>query len=95
MTTELEAQPAQLSPAVDQLLIDLAEMDIVFDVYWRRIDQLEAENKELKATVTKAIDELISLRGVHYDCDDIQPFEEQDRDRIDALIAAARGMVKL
>jgi len=50
MTSELEA----LTPAVEQLLIDLAEMDVAFDVLTRRIDTLEAENAALKAPVSKA-----------------------------------------
>jgi len=193
MTTELEALP----PAVDQLLIDLAEMDIVFDVLKRRIDELEAENeafkvdlaesnkrhetlaavldrnvkligvhidegrwsmitsaagmgellglcfqkimddigaknyleihldnaatdstycvtlqrksgitpgqknikleaeiKALKAVTTEVIEELASLRKLHYDVDDVQSHEIEDQDSIDALIAVAREMVK-
>ena len=43
---------------------------------------------------TEVIEELASLRKLHFDADDIQSHEIEDQDSIADLIAAARGMVK-
>jgi len=59
-----------------------------------RIAALEAEVAALKAKAVEVIDELVSLMGVHYDCDDLHLYKTEERARIAALVDEARVLVK-
>jgi len=79
MTIELEALP----PAVEQLLTDLAEMDVVFDVHWRRIDELETIIKDLRRWIT-------APTGAAMQCESYHQLTPSGRRFIAALIEKAK-----